>query len=489
MTTPEPAEWYEQAPTTYDGAASYIPHSREAEEATLGAILANPDMYEPVKEVISPDDFYIHRHAWIMEAIEDTIALGRPVDLMTVSEVLDGKTQLAEIGGFPYLTSLINQAPSTLNAVSYARIVEEHSIRRKLINRANALAGIAYDEATNIEDVMTNAKREMEKDDLIPSGNDDAIGADIAGLNLIGKIQAGVPSGVLTHFPNFDHYEAFGGLPKGLTMLLGDSSFGKTAWVLQIAEQVAMNGLLSDFFNFEDSNDMMVSRRVAGIAGVESRKIRSGVVTLEEEEALTEEIMLYQGRFGDPTRLRFHPKERSLRQIERAIRRHKPDLVVIDQVNQIADRPTNNKTENLIMTTTDLKSIADKHDVAMIVVHAITADESKKFFESNAKSQSNGSAKKNKLPDINAIAWATQIKYIADAILFLVPEVNQQITPDELHPVILEYLIKIWIMKDRGGDRFLGTNWKYDKVMQWWEDLPPKRQKAQVPSAQNGASK
>ncbi|HEY6018817.1 MAG TPA: DnaB-like helicase N-terminal domain-containing protein, partial [Candidatus Paceibacterota bacterium] len=96
-----------------------IPHSREAEEAVVGAVLINPEAYYDVAQFLSPDDFYIHRHKWIWEAFTSLHEQRIPIDLLTLSEELDRKNQLAEIGGPAYLTSLVNQVPTSLNAESY----------------------------------------------------------------------------------------------------------------------------------------------------------------------------------------------------------------------------------------------------------------------------------------------------------------------------------------------------------------------------------
>ena len=121
-----------------------VPHSREAEEAVVGAVLINPEVYYDVAQFLSAEDFYIHRHKFIWEAFTRLHERRTPVDLLTLSEELDRVGLLAEIGGSAYLTSLINQVPSSLNAESYGRIVEGHSIRRRMINAANTIASLAY---------------------------------------------------------------------------------------------------------------------------------------------------------------------------------------------------------------------------------------------------------------------------------------------------------------------------------------------------------
>ena len=133
---------------------SAVPHSREAEEAVVGAVLINPEVYYDVAQFLAPDDFYIHRNKWIWEAFTRLHEQRIPVDLLTLSEELDRANLLADVGGSAYITSLINQVPSSLNAESYGRIVEGHSIRRKMITAANKIASIAYNESSTVDDSL-----------------------------------------------------------------------------------------------------------------------------------------------------------------------------------------------------------------------------------------------------------------------------------------------------------------------------------------------
>ncbi|MDP1780105.1 MAG: DnaB-like helicase N-terminal domain-containing protein, partial [Anaerolineales bacterium] len=119
--------------------STVVPHSREAEEAVVGAVLINSEAYYDVAQFLAADDFYIHRNKWIWEAYAHLHEKRIPVDLLTLSEELEKAGQLAEIGGSAFLTSLINQVPTSLNAEAYGRIVEENSIRRKMITAANQI--------------------------------------------------------------------------------------------------------------------------------------------------------------------------------------------------------------------------------------------------------------------------------------------------------------------------------------------------------------
>src|SRR3990172_1874659 len=140
-----------------------VPYSREAEEAVVGAVLINPEAYYDVAQFLSADDFYIHRHQFIWQAFTRLHEQRIPLDLLTLSEELDRVGQLADVGGSAYLTSLINQVPSSLNAESYGHIVEGHSIRRKMITAANRIASLAYNEENIVDTVMDEAEKRSEE--------------------------------------------------------------------------------------------------------------------------------------------------------------------------------------------------------------------------------------------------------------------------------------------------------------------------------------
>src|SRR5512132_1102294 len=145
----------ESAPAT----STAVPHSREAEEAVVGAVFINPEVYYDVAQFLTADDFYIHRNKWIWEAFTSLHEQRIPIDPLTVQDELERRGQLSEIGGPAYVTSLINQVPSSLNAESYGRIVEGYSIRRKMIQAANQIASVAYNERTSVDDVMDEAEK------------------------------------------------------------------------------------------------------------------------------------------------------------------------------------------------------------------------------------------------------------------------------------------------------------------------------------------
>src|SRR5574340_796966 len=99
-------------------AAPSVPHSREAEEAVVGAVLINPEVYYDIAQFLQADDFYIHRHKWIWEAFTSLHEQRIPIDLLTLTEELERKGQREEIGGRAFLPTVVNQVPSSLNAAA-----------------------------------------------------------------------------------------------------------------------------------------------------------------------------------------------------------------------------------------------------------------------------------------------------------------------------------------------------------------------------------
>jgi replicative DNA helicase len=266
--------------------AQIVPHSREAEEAVIGAILINPEAYYDVAHFLRPDDFYIHRHRWIWETFTRLHERRIPIDLLTVSEELGQLGQLAEIGGPAYLTGLINNVPTSLHAEAYGRIVEETAIRRRMLTAANEIAKLAYQQETSVEAVMNEAEkavfgvserrttRDLQPIQQVLSDYYDRID-QLAGR---GEEILGVPTG----FTDLDRL--LGGLqPSDLLIVAGRPGSGKTAFMLSAAKNAAEKHKKHvAIFSLEMSNEQLVQRLIAQETGIDSQRLRSG--KLEEEE-------------------------------------------------------------------------------------------------------------------------------------------------------------------------------------------------------------
>ena len=137
------------------------PQSIEAEQSVLGGLLIDRDAVIEVAELLRPEDFYRSHHGTIYGAILDLYERREPVDIVTVSEVLERQGRLDEVGGAAYLTSLINLTPTAVNAVHYARIVERKGVLRNLISAAGRIAGLGYQEDGDVGEVIDRAEQEL----------------------------------------------------------------------------------------------------------------------------------------------------------------------------------------------------------------------------------------------------------------------------------------------------------------------------------------
>jgi len=242
------------------------PHSRQAEEAVLGSILIDSEAYFNVAQFLKPEDFYIVRNRWIWEAFISLHERRAPIDYLTVCEELSQKGQLAEVGGPAYIMSLINQTPSSLNAEAYGRLVEETSVRRRMLSAANDLARLAYDQKQSVETIMDEAEKSIfsiserrVRNDLQPI---QAVLSEV--YDRVDQLSRrddeifGVPTGLV------DLDRLLGGLQKSdLLIFAGRPGMGKTKGRIAI-------------FSMEMSNEQIVQRLVSSETGIGTHVLRQG---------------------------------------------------------------------------------------------------------------------------------------------------------------------------------------------------------------------
>jgi replicative DNA helicase len=351
--------------------APSIPHSREAEEAVVGAVLINPEVYYDVAQFLQADDFYIHRHKWIWEAFTSLHEQRIPIDLLTINEELDRKGQLTEIGGPAYLTGLVNQVPTSLNAESYGRIVESHSIRRKMINAANAIASMAYNEDSTVDNVMDEAEKAVFnvserrlKHDLQPISA--VLSEYYDRIDDLAKRDEDI-FGVPTGFIDLDKMLA-GLQPSDLLIIAGRPGQGKTGFLLTVAKNAALTHKKHvAIFSLEMSNEQVVQRLIAQETGIDSQRMRTG--KLQDNEwplfAHAVEVLSDTHIFLDDTPaispLQLRTKCRRLH-LE-----HHLDLIIVDYLQLMGgDTRTENRVQEVSYISRNLKVLARELNVPVL---------------------------------------------------------------------------------------------------------------------------
>jgi replicative DNA helicase len=270
-----------------------IPHSREAEEAVIGAVLIDPECFAVCRTILidGEDAFYIHRLRFVWQAYSHLAERRIAIDNLTVSQELLSMGRLDEIGGPAFLASLLNAVPTTLNVDSYAQIVHESSIRRKTLAAANSIATAAYDPSLAIGEVMSTAAHAINQvsrqvaDQHVISAHDSVKVV----LDEMEKRQYGDTRIIPTGLVDFDKKFGGGAHPGELNLIAARPGQGKTSLLLQIGRNACFygNNLKSykkrvAFFSLEMSHTQLTRRFICQLTGIDYRAIEDGTIAPEQ---------------------------------------------------------------------------------------------------------------------------------------------------------------------------------------------------------------
>ncbi|HRH22495.1 MAG TPA: replicative DNA helicase [Candidatus Paceibacterota bacterium] len=256
------------------------PQNTEAEQALLGSIMIKSDMLNEVSDFISDNTFYSDKHKTIWKTIIDLHQKGEPIDLLSLSNKLSEVGRLENIGGSAYLADLLEKVPSASNAKHYADIVQKKSMMRRLIEAADFIGSLGYDEAGELEEILDTAEKRL-FDITNYSGSNkfvelkDTLSEAWERLDRLHKTKdelRGVPTG----FRDLDN--KLSGLQKSdLIILAARPSMGKTSLALDIARQAAVNhNIPVGIFSLEMSSQQLVDRMLAAESRIDAWKLRTG---------------------------------------------------------------------------------------------------------------------------------------------------------------------------------------------------------------------
>ena len=351
--------------------AQIVPHSREAEEAVLGAVMINPEAYYDVAQFLQTDDFYIHRHRWIWDTFIRLNERRIPIDFLTVSEELEQMGHLAEAGGPAYLTALINNVPTSLHADAYGRIVEETAIRRRMLTAANDIAKLAYQQDTSVEQVMNDAEkavfgvserrttRDLQPIKQVLSEYIDRVDQ----LARRGEDTYGVPTGFI------DLDRLLGGMqPSDLLIVAGRPGMGKTAFILSAAKNAAQKFKKHvAIFSLEMSSEQLVQRMIAQETGIDSQRLRTGKLEDDEWPLFTHAIevlgdaIIFLDDTPALTPLQLRTKCRRLHMEFRL------DLVLVDYLQLMTSgRRSENRVQEVSYISRNMKVLAREMNIPVL---------------------------------------------------------------------------------------------------------------------------
>lgn len=354
------------------------PQNIDAEKSLLGAVLIDDEVMADVTEHVAADDFYDKVHGMIFGAMMRLYEKHRPVDLLTLTDELKRKKELETIGGSAYLTELTTYVPTAAHADSYAEIVKQKSVRRRLIRASGDISELGYDEETSTDELLQKAEAE------IFSVSDQTLKQDVSSLESIlndsfERLEElhknkGQLRGIRTGYRDLDNLTA--GLQRSdLIILAARPAMGKTTFVTNLAYNVATiarEPVL--FFSLEMSKEQLVDRMLADASGVDAWNIRTGNLSDEDFSKLSEAM----GEMAEaPIYIDDTPglSVLEMRTKARRIAHEQPlGLIIVDylQLMQGSGRSDGNRVQEVSEISRGLKLIARELNVPLIALSQLS---------------------------------------------------------------------------------------------------------------------
>ena len=268
------------------------PHSIEAEQSVVGAMLMDKDAIMTASEIISGSDFYQTSYGVIFDSMTELFNEGKPVDLITLQERLKEKNVPEEISSLEFVRELVAAVPTSANVKYYAEIVFEKSMLRKLIKVNDEISNACYAGSEPMEAVLETAEKNI-FELAQKRGTGDYVPIKEVVLNALEKIEKasktkGTVTGIPTGFLDLD-YKLSGLQPSDFILVAARPSMGKTAFVLNIAQHAAFkSGKTVAIFSLEMSKEQLVNRLFSLESQVDSQSLRTGNLKDDDWEKLIE---------------------------------------------------------------------------------------------------------------------------------------------------------------------------------------------------------
>ena len=256
------------------------PHNIEAEQSVLGSIMIDEDAISVAVELLRPEDFYRKDHASIYESVLDLYNDNKPVDLITIKNVIDEKGLLDKMGGIDYLSKLIDILPTSARIKHYANIVHEKAMLRKIIKMSDKIMGLGYEGKEDIEMILDSAEKDIFNLNQNRNTEDFSSIRDVL-METFEQIEKVYNSdedvtGVSTGFVELDH-KTSGFQRSDLLLLAARPSMGKTAIALNLVQHVGVKDKIPvAIFSLEMSKAQLINRMLSAEAMVDAQKLRTG---------------------------------------------------------------------------------------------------------------------------------------------------------------------------------------------------------------------
>ena len=399
-----------------------LPHSVEAEESVIGALLIDNEAFPKITGIVTAEDFYVTKNRWCFEACLALFDRSEAINQVTVAEELVLRERLEEIGGTSYLAHLVRTVPTTIHVEHYAGIVQRTSIMRRLIRTADEIAAIGYEGDADADAALSKAEDMLYRVRTARSTRDFMHIREVLDqyMEEAASLQAGHDihlSPIATGFPDLDKLLGGGLQRSDLAIIAARPSLGKSTLAFNIARHAAEQLARVAVFSLEMSAEQIGIRLVASEANVDSHRMRTGI--LHSEEAQREHDAI--GYLSElPIYIDETPFQRIVEMRSKITRLHNEepiDLLIVDYIQLIAG--SSGRSENRVMDmgeiSRSLKSIARELDVPVLALSQLSRAPEQRL---------------NHRPLLSDLRESGSIEQDADVVAFIYRE-DKYVTRDE----------------------------------------------------------
>jgi replicative DNA helicase len=355
-----------------------LPHSVEAEQSVIGSMLMDKDAIIAASEIVTADDFYQTQYGIMYETMLELFNAGQPVDLITLQDRLKEKDVPPEVASLDFVREIITTVPTSANVRSYANIVREKAILRKLIKVNEEIANSCYMGKEPLEDIL--AATEKSVFDLLQSGNaSEFVPMKQVAINVLEKIEAASRSsspvtGIPTGFIDLD-YKTSGLQPSDFILIAARPSMGKTAFVLNLVDHVAVRKQLPCMiFSLEMSKEQLANRLLSMETNVDSQKLRTGNLADSDWDTIVEGI----NTLGNANLIIDDTPGISITELRSKCRKmkleHGLSMVIIDylQLMSGSGRNRDNRQQEISDISRSLKALAREMNVPVVALSQLS---------------------------------------------------------------------------------------------------------------------
>lgn len=355
------------------------PQNLEAEQAVLGAILLQSEALITAMERVSTEDFYDKSHQLIYEAMIQLSEDNQPIDLITLTSLMQDKGQLEDIGGVSYLAKLAQAVPTAANVDYYAQIIEEKSMLRRLIRTATTIVSEGYAGGEDVSGMLSDAERKILEISNRRSSSGFIAIKDVL-MEVFDKVESlyqnrGNTTGIPSGFVDLDKMTS-GFQRNDLIIVAARPSVGKTAFALNIAQNVAVRANETvAIFSLEMSAAQLVQRMICAEANLDANVMRNGEFKGDDDWskltmgiAALSEAEIYIDDTPGVTVADIRAKCRRLKK-EKGL-----GMIVIDYLQLIQGRGKSgeNRQQEVSEISRTLKQIARELDVPVIALSQLS---------------------------------------------------------------------------------------------------------------------